>query len=126
MRKKLLLPGIFISLLSLNSCALIFNGSRQDVTIKSMTPEAKIYVNGELKGSDAVNIKLPRKSNHSVMIKKDGCENYSTQINKHTQVGWFVFDALFNWMAFLTDAPTGAWNEFDNDNITAELKCPKP
>ena len=124
MKKNLLSLGLLMTLtISLNSCALMFNGSMQDVNVKSMTPEAKIYVNGELKGTDAITLKLPRKSNHTVMVKKDGCDTQTTQINTKTQAGWIVFDALFNWFAFLTDAPTGAWNKFDKDNITAELKC---
>lgn len=124
MKKNLLSFGVLTILtMSLNSCALMFNGSMQDVNVKSMTPEASIYVNGELKGTDAITVKLPRKSNHTITVKKEGCETQTTQVTTKTQAGWIVFDALFNWFAFLTDAPTGAWNSFDKSNITSELKC---
>ena len=117
--------AMLIIAMTMSSCAVMFQGSKKDVSIKSMTPDASIYINGELKGTDAVTVRLPRKSNHTVMIKKENCDSYTTQIEKHTQVGWVIFDALFNWFAFATDAPTGAWNTFDKDIITAELKCTK-
>lgn len=115
--------GVVITL-SFSSCAVMFQGSKKDVTIKSMTPDATIHVDGEEVGKDAVNVRLARKSNHTVVIKKDGCETKTVEIHKKTQVGWIIFDALFNWFAFATDAPTGAWNTFDKDRVTVELKCP--
>jgi hypothetical protein len=114
------LLGVF----TLSSCAVMFNGSRKDVTVKSVTPNATIYIDGEEKGTDAVTEKLERKSNHTVLVKKEGCESKTVEIKKHVQVGWIVFDALFNWFAFATDAPTGAWNGFEKDHYSVELKCP--
>lgn len=114
----------FLAMLSLSSCAVMFNGSRKDVTIKSITPDATIYIDGDEKGKDAVTERLERKSDHTVIVKKDGCETKTLEIKKHTQVGWIIFDALFNWFAFATDAPTGAWNGFDKDHFSVELKCP--
>jgi len=98
-------------------------GSKKDVTIRSMTPNASIYIDGDLAGQDAVNQRLTRKDDHTVIVKKDGCDNKIVEIKKHTQVGWIIFDALFNWFAFTTDAPTGAWNTFDKDHIVVELPC---
>lgn len=122
MRKTVLL--IFLAALT-SSCALMFNGSRKSIPITSMTPGAQIYVNGELKGKDAVSLKLARNSNHTVTIKKDGFKTQNVQITKHTQAGWVVFDILLNWGAFLTDPTTGAWNDLEPDRITVELEPEK-
>ena len=89
--------------LSFQSCVLIFNGTKKDVCVKSMTPDSKIYVNGNFKADNATSANLRRKRNHAVMIKKDGCRTETVQVQKHTQDGWVVFDALFNWFAFLAD-----------------------
>jgi len=122
--KRILLVAVFaLTALSFNSCALMFNGSKKDVSVKSMTPGSEIYVNGNFVGDDAATVNLRRKHNHTVMIKKDGCETETVQIRKETQAGWIVFDALFNWLAFLTDAPTGAWNTLEPENIVRELDC---
>lgn len=121
---KILKLGFLVLLLSsFSSCALMFNGVRQDVSITSMTPDAKIYVDGNLEGTDAVSVKLRRKDNHTVMVKKENCKTETVQIDSNVQAGWIVFDALFNWFAFLTDAPTGAWKSFDKTKITVELEC---
>jgi hypothetical protein len=117
--KKVFLSVAIISCMS--SCAVMFQGSKKDVTVKSMTPGASIYIDGEKKGTDMVTERLARKSNHTVMVKKDGFETSTTEIKKRTQVGWVLFDAFFNWFAFATDAPTGAWNTFDKDHVTVEL-----
>lgn len=114
----LFLPAILL----LNSCAVLFQGSKKDVSIKSMTPGTSIYIDGEKVGADLVVSRLTRKSNHSVLLQKEGFNSKTIEIKKHTQVGWIIFDSLCNWFAFATDAPTGAWNTFDKDNIVAELE----
>lgn len=121
--KNLKLISVVIIALSLNSCAIMFNGVKKDVQITSMTPDSKIYVDGNFEGKDAVSVKLRRKDNHTVIVKKDGCETQTVQIGSHVQAGWVVFNALFNWFAFLTDAPTGAWKTFDRSKVTVDLDC---
>lgn len=118
------LSGILFSFL-LSSCATVFQGSRKDVSIRSMTQGAKIYVDGELKGEDAITLKLARKTNHSVAVKKDGFETKTVDINKHTQAGWIVWGILFNLPEMIVDAITGAWNGFDKENITVDLNKSK-
>lgn len=110
--------------LSMQSCAVMFQGSKKEVTVKSMTPGATIWINGNKAGEDAVTQKLARKTDHMILVKKEGCETKQIDVKKKTQVGWIVFDALFNWLAFATDAPTGAWNTFHQSDFTVELNCP--
>jgi hypothetical protein len=123
MKKLLSLMLVATIIISLNSCALIFNGTKQNVSVKSMTPNSKIYIDGDLAGTDAVSKKLSRKNNHTIMIKKSECRTETVMIDSEVQAGWIIFDALFNWCAFLTDAPTGAWKSFDKTNVTVELDC---
>lgn len=117
--KKLLI--LLTAVCYLSSCATLFQGSRKDISIKSMTPGANIYVNGELKGTDGVSLKLLRRSNYTVLVKKDGFESKTVEIAKHTQVGWVIFDILLDIPGLIIDAVTGAWNNLDKDNITVEL-----
>jgi len=123
MRRIFLLVLIAVGFCFFQSCALLFNGTKKDVSVKSMTPESEIYVNGNYEGEEAATIDLKRKHSHTVMIKKDGCRTETVQVEKSTQAGWIVFDALFNWFAFLTDAPTGAWNTLEPARIVRELDC---
>jgi hypothetical protein len=109
----------------MNSCALLFNGTRQNVSVKSMTEGSKIYIDGDFVGKDMVSVKLKRGDNHNVVIKKEGYKTKIVGINSRVQAGWIVFDVLFNWLAFFTDPTTGAWCELDKDNIVVELQNQK-
>ncbi len=115
----------FVITWSLSSCAVMFQGSKKEVVVKSMTPGASIYIDGDLKGSDMVKERLRRKHNHIVLVKKEGYNEQSIEINKRVQVGWVIFDSLVNWFAFLTDPTTGAWNTFDKDHIVVSLTSSK-
>lgn len=108
---------------SCSSCALIIQGTKKDVTVRSITPDAQIYIDGEKKGTDLVTERLHRKYNHTIHVKKEGCETQVMEVTKHVQVGWIVFDLAFNWFAFLTDPTTGAWNTFNKSNYAVELDC---
>lgn len=119
---SMVLLAIFICV-NLSSCALIFNGTKQGVTIRSMTDDSRIYVDGDYLGTNLVNVKLRRKDNHTVIVKKEGCKTETVHIDSNVQAGWVVFDALFNWFAFLTDPTTGAWKSFDKTRITVDLEC---
>ena len=44
-------------------------------------------------------------------------------IESKTQAGWVVFDVLFNILAIVVDAPTGAWKTFDKSNVVVDLDC---
>lgn len=124
--KKMTWAVLLFAAISTQSCAVMFQGSKKEVTVKSMTPGATIWVNGEKAGEDAITKRLARKTDHMILVKKEGCETKQIDVRKKTQVGWVVFDALFNWLAFATDAPTGAWNTFHQSDFTVELNCSKP
>jgi hypothetical protein len=104
---------------------LIFNGTKQNVSVKSMTPYSKIYVDGNYVGTDAVSVALTRGENHTVIIKKEGYNSETVGIKSRVQAGWVVFDALLNWLAFFTDPTTGAWCGLDMTNIAVDLEPKK-
>ena len=112
-----------IAIISLNSCALIFNGTKKNVTVQSMTQGADIYIDGNLEGQDAVTKKLTRKNSHTIIVKKDECKSKTVLIESKTSAGWVVFDVLFNILAIAVDAPTGAWKTFDKSNVVVDLEC---
>jgi hypothetical protein len=99
----------------------MFNGTTKSVTIKSMTQDSSIYVDGNYVGEDACSVDLERNKRHVVLVKKKGHKTEIVNIGNNVQVGWIAFDALFNWFAFLTDPTTGAWYGLDRDNIVVKL-----
>jgi hypothetical protein len=87
-----------------------------------MTPDSKIYIDGNYEGKDCVSANLKRNQNHSIIVRKKGYKTASVNVNNHVQAGWVVFAALFNQFAFLTDPTTGAWNALDKTNIVIKLE----
>lgn len=114
----LLVPIMFM----MTSCATIFNGEKQFMSVKSMTPGSKIYIDGNLVGEDAVSKKLKRNTNHSVIVKKEGYKTQLVDIDKHMQVGWAILDILTAWPSLIVDAVTGSWNALDETNVVVELE----
>lgn len=121
---KFFVVGVLMAF-SFSSCALMFNGTTKSISVKSQTPDAKIYIDGEYVGQENVQQSLSRKTGHTIMVKKEGCKTQTLNVISKVQVGWIAFDAFVNWFAFLTDAPTGAWKSFDKSVYVVELECEK-
>jgi hypothetical protein len=113
-----------------SSCSTILQGSKKDMTIQSLTPGSKIYVNGDEMGKDLVDTRLRRNKNHTIMIKKDGYETRTVTLQKNAQAGYIVADALlaltgFGLIFIIVDAATGSWHTFDKDKVVVDLEPKK-
>ncbi len=121
---SLFLTAVFI--FSLSSCAIMFNGSKKRVNITSNTPASKIYVDGELVGTETATVKLKRKQDHTIVVKKEGCKSQTVALDKEFQLGWVFLYLFVNPFALITDAPSGAWYGFDKSQVVVpELDCDK-
>lgn len=120
--KKIYTIIILAMAVGLSSCAAIFQGTTKRVVVRSTTPETKIYIDGDYKGTDMADFKLRRRNSHTIVGKKKGYETQTIFINRRTQGGWIAFDILFNWLGLITDAILGSWYTFDKDNVTLSLE----
>jgi hypothetical protein len=84
-----------------SSCATIINGSRQQITIQSLTKGSNISVDEVEIGNDSLRVRLKRNRNHVIAFTKEG-------------------DGAAAWM--IVDAATGSWNKFDRDVVIVELE----
>ena len=82
--------------MNLCSCALIFQGSRQAVTINTTSDKARILVDGQQVGTGSCKVKLARKKDHTVIVKQDQCKTETVHIDSNVQPGWVIFDFFFN------------------------------
>ncbi|MDR0800021.1 MAG: PEGA domain-containing protein [Endomicrobium sp.] len=103
----------------------MFNGTKQNVSIKSMTEGSEIYVDGNYVGRDIISVALTRRDNHSVIIRKEGYKTESIGIRSSVQSGWVIFDIFVNQFALLIDLITGAWYGLDMSNIMVDLESKK-
>jgi hypothetical protein len=118
-------PSIVISLvtvLMMNGCATILHGSEEGVYFTSEPDKAKVYVNGEMKGTTPVQLMLVSKETYIIDFKKDGYKSQSMTLENGVGGGWVVFDILFGVVPLIFDAATGCWYTFDTVHLRAELE----
>ena len=69
-------------------------------------------------------------SQYTTTIEKDGYETKIINLEKQTQAGYIVADALLGLTGFglawiIVDAATGSWSKFDQDAVVVELEKSK-
>ena len=93
MRKTIISSSLALTLL-VSSCATIVSGSKQNVKFTSNPSTATIFIDEVEVGKTPFEIKLARKSEHSVLIKLEGYQTYETKLTKKFN-GWYIGNILF-------------------------------
>ncbi|WP_310595523.1 PEGA domain-containing protein [Flavobacterium sp.] len=120
MRKTIISSTLAIALLT-SSCATIISGSKQNVKFDSNPSTATIYIDEVEVGKTPFEIKLARKSEHSVMIKLDGYQTYETKLTKKFNA-WYIGNILFGGLiGVIIDPITGAIYNLTPDQINAQM-----
>lgn len=119
MRNKIISCTLVLTLLS--SCATIMSGSQQNVKFSSNPSTATIFIDEVEVGKTPFEIKLLRKSEHSVMIKLDGYRTYETKLTKKLN-GWFVGNILIGGLiGLIIDPITGAMYSLSPNQVNAQM-----
>ncbi len=120
MKKSIMFCSLAITLL-MSSCATIVSGSKQNVKFDSNPGAARIFIDEIEVGKTPFEIKLARKSEHSVMIKLEGYQTYQTTLTKKFN-GWYVGNILFGGLiGVIIDPITGAMYNLSPSEINAQL-----
>jgi PEGA domain len=120
MRKTIISSSLALTLL-LTSCATIMSGSKQKVKFTSNPSTATIFIDEVEVGKTPFEIKLARKSEHSVMIKLEGYQTYQTKLTKKFN-GWYIGNLLFGGLiGIIVDPITGAIYNLTPTEINAEM-----
>lgn len=104
------------------SCSTIINGSRQDVTVRATPPEAKIYIDGELKGTGRADARLKRGKEHVVEVRLDGYRVGRVTTSKEIEPWFFANILCGGIIGGVVDLITGAAFQVDPDNIFITLE----
>ncbi len=110
MKKILLLTAGSFLLLSLNSCGVMFGGSKYSGTINVKDhPNAEIYVDGNKLGNGQATSLFPRNRPLVVEVKEEGCETKTQTFNKAFRTGNFILSVV-SWgiLGIGVDLGTGA------------------
>jgi len=110
-------------LLLYHGCAAILKGSSDNVDFSSDPSGAKVYVNGVLRGTTPLKLKLESKGTYTIEFKKEGYGTSTYTITNHVGAGWIVLDVLLTgFIGVIVDAATGAWYELDSKYVNAVLE----
>ena len=109
-------------ILFFSSCATILQGSKQNISITSDPPTAKIYVDEEYLGTGHADAKLKRNQSHTIMSKQDDYITRYITVDNHLQAGWLIADILFGILPLGIDAGTGSFNAFDKNHYIIQME----
>ena len=122
--KKIIL--CLVSILILNGCASMFNGTSQQVSIRSKSPDAKIYVNETLLGEGNVITSFKKNKEYTIRVEKENCQSVSIPVSKSfdptTLLGVFIDWGIVS-ILVVDGVATGAWKKFDQENYIVNANC---
>jgi len=124
MKIKILALGLAI--LYFSSCATMIKGNLEQVSFNSDPQKAEIWVNGKKMGATPLSLILVSKRNYTIYFKKDGYTTKTFNITNHIGTGWIILDIFFGFIPVVVDAATGAWYNFDQNNINMLLEKQQP
>lgn len=94
-KRSLFLGTVILMSISLNSCGVMFGGSRYNGTIIAKDhPNAQIYVNGEKAGTGTVKGTYRRDTPLEVELKQDGCEEHKKTYHNVFRTGNFILSVI--------------------------------
>jgi hypothetical protein len=120
MRKIIISSSLAIALLT-TSCATIVSGSKQNIKFSSNPSVATIFIDEVEVGKTPFEIKLARKSEHSVIIKLEGYQTYETKLTKKFNA-WYIGNIVFGGLiGVIVDPITGAIYNLSPDQVNAQM-----
>ena len=110
MKKNCLIATLIVCSLTLNSCGVMFGGSKfaGNITVKDH-PNAEIYVDGNKLGTGNAHGLFSRNRPLIVEVKEDGCEKKTQTFDKTFRTGNFILSVI-SWgiIGIGVDLGTGA------------------
>ena len=122
-----LMTGALLAIM-LSGCAAMFNGTSQQVSIRSQDPDAEIYVNDMLLGHCNVITSFKKKENYTITVKRADCYSVTVPVSKSfdatTLLGIFVDFGVVS-ILVVDGVGTGAWQKFDQSAYIVDPLCKK-
>ena len=121
MNKQLLTAAAIAAVLSLNACATIMHGGKQNVGINSTPSGATVFIDGQNMGVTPANLNLSRKDTHIVRIDLAGYQPYEMTMSRGVS-GWVWGNLVFGGLiGLVVDASTGALYKLSPEQVDGQL-----
>lgn len=126
MKKTIIIAGLLGSIL-LQSCALIFSGTKDKIHVKDGNPNnAKVFYNGSLVGTAPQKVKVSKKSlkdkSTVIRIEADGYKSQEAHFSRKIKVGAFIGDCLTGVIWLIPDFLTGAIYKATPQTVNYDLQ----
>jgi len=105
------------------SCAAVFKGTHETISIDSEPQGVAVILNGNRIGKTPMEFKANCKDELYLRFSKPGYETRPVQLTHYVGGGWVALDALLPfWVVnILVDAISGAWFYFDQERIFVSM-----
>jgi hypothetical protein len=114
-----------VSMLSLQSCATIFTGTRDTIHFESQPSGAKVRIDGLDMGRTPLDLSVKRSINDKVVnMSLDGYETRNFGLSQEFNAVSIL--NLFGLLGWAVDAATGSLMKYDMKAYTIELDPKKP
>ena len=80
--KNVFILGVILFSIIFSGCAAMFNGTSEQVFIRSNEKDAEIYVNGAFLGKDNAVASFQKKKNYTITVSKEGCSSAQVPVEK--------------------------------------------
>ncbi len=107
----------------MSSCATLLGPKEYFVSFKSSPDKAKIYIDGNKKGTTPTKIALTPNKNYTVTYKKEGYKDVATQLTHTVSGQWLLLDFFVFPIGHLIDVLTNNWKEFNQELIHQNLEA---
>ena len=126
MKNSLIKAAVVSSIVLASGCASMFNGSSQQVSIRSNVDGAMLYVNEGFIGKESGVTTLKKKKDYHIVARKDGCTDSSVQASKSfdatTLLGVLIDFGVIT-VLLVDGVGTGAWQQFDQTSYVLDPVC---
>jgi len=107
-------------------CASIINGRYQEVPIASDPPDARIVIDGEVRGVTPMVTELRRNEAHIVSLEHDGYRPAAVSLSSHS-TGWIwgnlaFLHPLFWLIGAGVDMKTGSYKRVEPGQVSVKLE----
>lgn len=108
-------------------CATIMRGRTQSVRFNSSPAGARVFINGEDRGSTPATLELKRNKDYRVVVKKEGYKDVTVNIDKEFTIGWPIIGNVFSWglLGVIVDVADGAAYKLTPEETMAALEVEK-
>lgn len=126
MKNSLIKAAVVSSIVLASGCASMFNGSSQQVSIRSNVDGAMLYVNEGFIGKESGVTTFKKKKDYHIVARKDGCTDSSVQASKSfdatTLLGVLIDFGVIT-VLLVDGVGTGAWQQFDQTSYVLDPVC---